>query len=154
MHSLLFKKNSNQSFPKKMINKYTNILDVLCSSKHPSVNIKHDINIFGGKTLFFEKKQTKAKSDLFKICKKNNFLASLELYAFYIKYKKVTAINFRGRTYVKHFLQTYLLRFCKDTAKVSSLFSLKITTKSTHFPPAKKIRILWTELQTNKIQKV
>ena len=56
-----------------MINKYTNILDVLCSSKHPSVNIKHDINIFWGKKIAFEKKQTKAKFDMFKTCKKTNF---------------------------------------------------------------------------------
>ena len=73
MHPNLFKKNLNQSFPKKMINKYTNILDVLCSSKHPSVNIKHDINIFWGKKIVFEKKQTKAKFDMFKTCKKTNF---------------------------------------------------------------------------------
>ena len=52
-------------------------------------------------------------------------------------------------------MQTQLLRFCKDTAKVSSLLFLEITTKSTHFLPAKnKIPILWIEIQTNKIQKV
>ena len=87
----------------------------------------------------------------------NTFLAILELCAFYIEYKKVkfTAINFRGRTNVKHFMQTQFLRFCKDTAKVSSLLLLKITTKSTHFLHAKKkMPILWIELQTNKIQKV
>ena len=87
----------------------------------------------------------------------NIFLAILEFCAFYIEYKKVkfTAINFRGRTNVKYFMQTQVLRFCKDTAKVSSLPLLKITTKSTHFLPAKKkIPILWIELQTNKIQKV
>ena len=87
----------------------------------------------------------------------NNFLAIPELRAFYIKYKKVkfTAINFRGRTNVKYFMQTQLLRFRKDTAKVSSLPLLKITTKSTHFLPAKKkIPILWIELQTNRIKKV
>ena len=86
----------------------------------------------------------------------NNFLATLKLCAFYIEYKKVkfTAINFRGRTNVKYFMQTQVLRFCKDTAKVSSLPLLKITTKSTHFLPAKKkILILWIEIQTNKIQK-
>ena len=87
----------------------------------------------------------------------NNFLAILELRAFYIEYKKVkfTAINFRGRTNPKYFMQTQVLRFCKDIAKVSSLPLAKITTKSTHFLPAKeKIPILWIELQTNKIQKV
>ena len=70
----------------------------------------------------------------------NNFLAILELCAFYIEYKRVkfTAINFGGRTNVKYFMQTQSLLFCKDTAKVSSLPLLKITTKSTHFLPAKK----------------
>ena len=40
----------------------------------------------------------------------------------YIEYKKVkfSAINFRGRANVKYFIQTQLLRFCKDTANVSS----------------------------------
>ena len=87
----------------------------------------------------------------------NNFLAIPEFCAFYVEYKKVkfTAINFRGRTNVKYFVQTQLLRFCKDTAKVSSLPLLKITTKSTHFFPAKKkIPILWIKLQTDKIRKV
>ena len=80
----------------------------------------------------------------------NNFLAILELRAFYIEYKKVkfTAINFRCRTNVKYFMQIQLLRFCKDIAKVSSLRLLKLTTKSTHFLPAKKkILILWIELK-------
>ena len=48
------------------------------------------------------------------------------------------AINFRGRANVKYFMQTQLLRIYKDTTKVSSLPLLKITTKSTHFLPAKK----------------
>ena len=44
-----------------------------------------------------------------------------------------------------------LLRFCKDTAKVTSLALLEITTKLTHFLPAeKKIPTLLIELQTNK----
>ena len=70
----------------------------------------------------------------------NNFLAILELSAFYIEYKKVkfTAINFRGRTNVKYFMQTQLLRFCKDTAKVYPLPLLKIAAKSTYFLTAKK----------------
>ena len=92
-----------------------------------------------------------------KNCKMNNFLALLELCVFYIQFKKVefTAINFRGQTNVKHFRQTQLLRFSEDTAKVSSLPLLRITTKSTHFFPAThKIPILWIELRTNKIQKV
>ena len=46
-------------------------------------------------------------------------------------------------------MQTQLLRFCKDTAKVSSLPLLKLSTKSTHFlPTKKKIPVLWIELQT------
>ena len=92
-----------------------------------------------------------------KNCEINKFLAILELYALYIEYKKVkfTAMNFRGRTNVKYFMQAQVLRLCKDTAKVIFLPLLKITTKSTHFLPAKKkIPILWIELQTNKIQKV
>ena len=86
----------------------------------------------------------------------NNFLAILELSAFYIEYQKVkfTAINFLGRISLKYFMQIQLLRFCKDITKVSSLPVLKIT-KSTHFLSAeKKIPILWIEPQTNKIQKV
>ena len=39
------------------------------------------------------------------------------------------AINFRGPANVKYFMQTQVLRFYKDTAKVSSLPLLKITTK-------------------------
>ena len=84
----------------------------------------------------------------------NNLLAILEFCAFYVEYKNVkfTGINFRGRTIVLK--QTQLLRFSKNSAKVSSQPLLRIT-KSTHFHPAKKkIPILWIELQTNKIQKV
>ena len=56
------------------------------------------------------------------------------------EYKKVKlmAINFRCRTNIKYFMQTQVLPFCKDTAKVSSLPLLKITTKLTRFLPAKK----------------
>ena len=47
------------------------------------------------------------------------------------------------------------MRFFRNTANVSSLLLVKITTKSTNFLPAKKkIPILKIELQTNKIQKV
>ena len=62
----------------------------------------------------------------------NNVLELLELFAFYIEFKKVkfTTINFRGRTNAKHFMQTQLLSFCEDTAKMFSLLLLKITTKS------------------------
>ena len=75
-----------------------------------------------------------------KKCEMNNFLAILELCVFYIEYKKVKfiTINFCGRANAKYFIQTHVLWFYKDTAKVSSLPLLKITTKSTHFLPAKK----------------
>ena len=67
-------------------------------------------------------KRNKQKQSLtfLKNCEMNNFLAILELCAFYIYYKKVkfTGINFRGETNVKYFMQAQLLRFCKDTAKV------------------------------------
>ena len=57
----------------------------------------------------------------------NNFLAILELCAFYIEYKKVKfmAINFCGRTNAKYSMQTQLLLSHKDTAEVSSLRWLK-----------------------------
>ena len=47
-------------------------------------------------------------------------------------------INFRGRASVKYFIQIRLLQFCKDTAKVSSLHLLKITTKSTYILPCEE----------------
>ena len=51
-------------------------------------------------------------------------------------------------------MQTQLLRFRKDTAKVSFLPSLKTTTKSTHFLPAKKkIPILWINFKQIKYKK-
>ena len=84
----------------------------------------------------------------------NNFLALLELCAFYIEYEKVKATNLRGRACVKYFMQAHLLQFCKDTAKVSSLPLLRITTKSTHFLPPKKILIVRIDLQLKKLQKV
>ena len=70
----------------------------------------------------------------------NNIFAILELCAFYMEYKnaKLTEISFRGRNNVKYFMQTQLLRFCKDTAKVSSIFLIKTATKSTDFLPAVK----------------
>ena len=56
-----------------------------------------------------------------------NFLAILELYAFYIEYNKLkfTEINFGGQTSVIYFTQVQRLQFCKDTAKVPSLPLLK-----------------------------
>ena len=86
----------------------------------------------------------------------NNFLAILEFCAFCMEYKnaKFTGINFCGQTSVEYSMQIQHLRFYKDTAKVF-LSLLKITTKSTHFLPAKKaISILWIEHQTNKLQKL
>ena len=70
----------------------------------------------------------------------NNFLAMLEFCAFYIEYKneKFTGVNFRRRTSVKYFMQTQLLRFCQDTAKVSPLPLLKTATKSPSFWPCEE----------------
>ena len=53
-------------------------------------------------------------------CELNKFLAIPEFKAFDIEYKntKFTRINFHCRTNVRCFMQTQLLRFCKDTAKV------------------------------------
>ena len=85
----------------------------------------------------------------------NKFLAILEFYVFYIDYKNAKFTRINGRTNVKYFMQTYLLWFYKDTAKVSSLPLLKITIKSTHYLPVKKkILIPWIELQISKIAKV
>ena len=42
-----------------------------------------------------------------------------------VKKVKFMAINFRSRTNVKDFMQTQILRFCKGTAKFSSLPMLK-----------------------------
>ena len=68
--------------------------------------------------------------------------------AFYIKYKTQ---NSRELTFVVEPMLGILCKhsFCDFvTAKVSSLPLLKITTKSTHFLPAKKkITLLWIELQ-------
>ena len=47
------------------------------------------------------------------------------------------AINFGGRANIKYFMQAQVLRFYKDTAEVFSPPLLNITTKSTHFLPAK-----------------
>ena len=58
------KKNPNQLCPKKMINKYTNTLDVLLKLV-PWHKHKYDINIFLWLKKCFEKQQTKAKFDLF-----------------------------------------------------------------------------------------
>ena len=72
-----------------------------------------------------------------------------------MKKVKFMAIKFRGLTNIEYFMQTQLLRFFKDTAKVSSLSLLSITTKATHFLlTKKKMPILWIELRTNKMQKV
>ena len=78
-----------------------------------------------------------AKFDLFN---ESLFFAILELCAFYIECKnaKLRETSFRGRNNVKHFMQTQLSRFCKDTAKASSIFLLKTATRSTHFLPVVK----------------
>ena len=144
----LFKKNPNQSCPEKMINKYVNTLDVLFKYT-PWCKHKHDINIFWGEKTFLKRNKQRQSLICLKNCEMNNFLATLEFCAFYTEYKnaKFTGIKFRGRNNVKYLMQTQLLRFCKNTAKVSPLRLLKITTKSTHFLPAeKKILILWIEL--------
>ena len=114
--------------------------------------------------MFFLKRSKQRQSLIsLKNYQMNNFLEILEFFAFYIEYKNakftgIFKIHFRGQmlnTSVKYFMQTLLLRFSKNAAKVSSLPLLKITTKSTHFLPVKKkIPILWIELQTNKIQNV
>ena len=51
----------------------------------------------------------------------NKCLAILEYYAFYISYKNAKFTRINGRTNLKYFMQTQLLLFYKDTAKVSSL---------------------------------
>ena len=90
--------------------------------------------------MFFEKDYQRQSLICLENCEMNNFLAILELCAFYIEYKKVefTAVNFCGLTEGKYFMQNQLLRFYKDTAKVFSLSLLKITAKLAHFLPAKK----------------
>ena len=74
----------------------------------------------------------------------NNFLAVLEFCAFYIEYKnaKLTGINF--------VVELMLNILCKHSfsyfVKISQKFLpslVKITTKSTHFVPAKK-KIPWS----------
>ena len=90
-----------------MISKYANTLDALFKYmfKRHDGN-KHGINNFWDDNFFFEKKQRESLICL-KNCKMNNFLAFLELCAFYIKFKvKFMTINFRGRTNGKTFMQT------------------------------------------------
>ena len=109
------------------------------------------------KNCFLKRNKQKQSLICFKTCRMINFSAILELCPFYIEYKKVkfTAIDFRGRTNIKYFMQTQVLQFCKDTAKDSSFPLLKIITKPTHFLPSKKkILILWIELQTNEVEKI
>ena len=76
-----------------------------CSSKRHDVN-KNMTETFFEVKIFFEKKQTKAKFDLFK--KLWNFLAILELCAFYIEYKnaKFTELTFLIEPVLNNFLQT------------------------------------------------
>ena len=71
------------------------------------------------KKIFLKRNKQKQSSISLKNRDVDNFLAILELSAFYIEYKnaKFTGINFRGRTSVKYFMQIQLFQFCKDTAK-------------------------------------
>ena len=111
-----------------------------CSSERHGVNINNE--------KFFLKRNKQRQSLMCsRNCKVNNF----KQYWSYVYFtSSITATNFSGRTSIKYFfMQTQLLRFCKDTAKDCSLPLLEITTKSNHFLPAKKIPILWIELQTN-----
>ena len=127
-----------------------------CSSKRHDVNINMTWTFFDVNNFFLKKSKQRQSLICLKNCEMKNFLAILELCTFYIEYKKVefTAINLRGRSIVKYFMQTQLLRFYKDTAKASPLPLLKISTKSTRFLPAKKMPILWIELQVSKTQKI
>ena len=95
LHYCTFKKNPNQSFPKKMINKYANRLDVLFK-KAPWRKHKHDINIFWGENFFWKMNKQRQSLICLKSCEMNNFLAILEFCAFYIKYKnaKFTELTF------------------------------------------------------------
>ena len=110
MHPHLFKKNPNQSWPKKMINKYAKTLDALFKQAQWR-KCEHDINIFWG--AFLKRNKRRQSLICLKYCEMNNILAILELCAFYIGYKnaRFTEINFRGRTNVKYFMQTQLLWF-------------------------------------------
>ena len=111
-----------------------------CSSKRHGVNINMTKTSFEVKKFFLKRNKQKQSLICLKNCEMNNFLAILEFCAFYIEYKNAqfTAINFRVRTSIKYLMQIQLLRTCKGTVKVSSLPLLKVTTKSTHFLPAKK----------------
>ena len=93
------------------------------SSNRHDININMILTFFEVKKFFLRRNKQARSCICSKNCEINNFLQILELCAFYIEYKKVKfmAINFRGRTNVKYFMQTQLLRFCKDTANVSSL---------------------------------
>ena len=79
----------------------------------------------------------------------NNVFAILELCAFYMEYKnaKLTEISFRGRNNVKYFMQTQLLRFGKDTAKVSSLL---LKTPTQHIFSLQRGRYQYCGLNLNK----
>ena len=81
---------------------------------------RHGVNINMTETFFevkLKKKKIKQRQSLIcsKNCEMNNFLAILELCAFYIDYKKVklTAINFRGRINVNILCKHSLCDFVK-----------------------------------------
>ena len=92
---------------------------------------------FEVKKIFLKRNKQKQSLICLKNCEINNFLAVRELCTFYIEYKKVkfTAINVRDRTDI--LCNNKVGDFVK-IPQVSSLPLLKITTKLTHFLPAKK----------------
>ena len=79
MHPHLFKKNRNQSCPKKMIKKHANTLDVPSKCHGVNINI-FEVNFF----FFLKKKRNKQTRSLIssKSCEMNNFLVIPELCAF------------------------------------------------------------------------
>ena len=79
-----------------------------CSSKRSSVNMNTTQTFFEVKKSFLKRNKQRPSLIFLKNFEMNNFLAILELYAFYIKYKntKFTEISFRGRNDVKYFIQT------------------------------------------------
>ena len=123
MHPHLFKKKLKPIASLVNVQNYTNTLDVSFKWA-PWRKHKHDINVFWDKFSFFEKKQTRSL-----ICSKSyemtNFLAILELCAFYLEYKKVKfmAIN---RKFDDEIVKPMLNILCKhsfcDFVKIQQKF--------------------------------
>ena len=105
---------------------------------------------------FFERNKQKVWP-VQKLAQQANFSAIPELCSFCTEYKNIVkfkAINSACWPNVKYFMQPYLLWLRKDSADVSPLPLLEITTKSIHFLLAmKKIPILCIQFQTNKNDK-